>query len=327
MKNKKTLSPHQEVELIEIFKFIIQNKLIILLSVILSFLFGLFYIYSKKNIYRTEIPVVFNFTEAPYQFDVELTTKILKQIFLEKKFNDIFFSSLKELNQKKADLISVDITYHRPFVSIIIESNSNIDTASLKYFIASINNSITEYNRNYILNLSNSNQYFLLNSDNYSKFNTLISYNLLQIESAMDFEIYTIAKNIGKDKDKLFFELKTDTIIERQKLFIKTQLFTKMISLLKINGYNPNIENLITKFSDLQKKYEYLISLKESLSYVKVYPTVNILDQKVLKFNEVKKIYVASLLTVFIILGVILSILFKIFFIFLKNFKNNLRNS
>lgn len=158
MINKNNCSINQEIDVFEVIKFIINHKISIIFSCILSLLIGVFYVYKNKNIYKTEVPISLEYSVLPTHFDLNYKALEIRNIFLNKKFIDIYKSVRKE-----NFLYTFDIYYDAPFINLIIETNKSINSSDFDIIISSINQAIKIYNESHIQNISNIKVFLSLN--------------------------------------------------------------------------------------------------------------------------------------------------------------------
>lgn len=150
----------------------------------------------------------------------------------------------------------------------------------------------------------------------------MIYNNLLLIEKDMDAEIQKLNEKSNIKSNNLVIELKSNLSQERQILIIKRQKFTNLLSSIKDESINLNKE--VSIFSELQKKYEFLINIKENLPKIEQYPYLKKGDYNIQFKNNLRNIYIFSNLTVFVFFGFFISVLLNIIVQYFKVNKHRL---
>ncbi len=320
--SSKKFSIHNEVTFIDIIHFFLYFKKIMITAVVTGVIIGSIFYFQNKNVYRSEIPITFNFGDHFNNYDISYAVSLLHSAFLEKNFNYDFYSNFNADNKSISS--PLEVKFENSIIKILYDSKKKLDDSDINRIIHSINYAIEKNNNNLLLNFIDTKSYdlkepykiiFDINAkitDNMILLDKLI----LEIENKYKVKENSLIIDAIKDKVELF-----SFNPNKAMLFIKTQIFTKLLSNLtyqnKIDLKDYNL--YLYKFSLIQKNIDQEIYLIEVLNSRAVIPFVVQNKSVKEKLNINNSINLINIIMAFIILTIAISSFLCLIYLYLKN--------
>ncbi len=317
-----------EINFFDVINLIIRFKKIIGIIIFLSIIFGFYLSLTKKNIYRSEIPIKFKFNISNVQFDINYSTDLLRKSLLNNTSPKLYATKFSELeNMNTPEIFSknpIDIIYKDTVLRIIVDTPYLLSEKSIQNVIYSINYSINKRNE-YLLEI------YDINYDktkNQSNLNHEITEKLLNYEVLMDKEIYMLEKRYKLVSDYKISEaeLSSYSSLPRKKLLFITQKFSNLLAKISSENKVSKIEynEILSNFSKIQNNYEKYINIQEKFYGIYILPEIESTNEYFITKNKLIPKSIIAYTIAFILIGFILSLLSCLIYSFILKNKNKI---